>query len=79
MIRGVVLWTIWLERNRLCFQGGFCESLKSVDNVIITSAKFWCAVRKDGSILKLFLILPDNTLDLPLQINPVQPIIERRH
>jgi hypothetical protein len=30
MIRGAVLWTIWLEMSRLCFQNGSSKIIKSV-------------------------------------------------
>jgi hypothetical protein len=30
MIRGALLWTIWLKRNRLCFHTGSPKSIRTI-------------------------------------------------
>jgi hypothetical protein len=42
MIRGAVLWTIWLERNILCFQNGSPKSVTSIGIQILSLVFFWC-------------------------------------
>ena len=59
LIKGVVLWVIWLERNRLCFNtNSNCKSIISIAAQIVSLATFWCKSRGDDLYLKLTLILP---------------------
>ena len=66
-VRGAVLWIIWLERNKICFQETCIPSLKSVGSKIISLVKFWCNHTNTGSLLQLSLILPMDTNDLNSQ------------
>jgi hypothetical protein len=61
-----MLWTIWLERNRLCFSDYNCCNIKEIGAKIISLATFWCSGK--GNILKLSLVLPQNTVNLLLQV-----------
>jgi hypothetical protein len=40
-VKGVVLWTVWLERNNLCFNAT-CQSktVAGIDMLIISLAKY---------------------------------------
>jgi hypothetical protein len=68
LIRGVVLWSIWIERNRLCFQNGCISTLKSFGAKIISLASFWCKSLNNNSYLKLSLLMPLNVDLLPHQV-----------
>lgn len=46
MIRGVVLWSIWLKRDRLIFRDGNAKSLQVVGSHIISLVQFWCKNQK---------------------------------
>ena len=68
LVRGAVLWCIWLERNRICFQNHSVPTLQVVGSKIISLASFWCKTLNDGSMLHLSLILPFHTNDMPCQV-----------
>lgn len=40
--RGAIMWTIWLERNRLIFKGATCKNSAMMGAQIIAMASFWC-------------------------------------
>ena len=60
LLRGSILWTIWLERNRICFNDTNPLPIKSIGTRIISFASFWCQSRLDDSFLKLSLMLPSD-------------------
>jgi hypothetical protein len=46
LIRGVVLWTVWLERNRLYFND--MSKLKNIAVIgmqIVSLARYWCEIQ----------------------------------
>lgn len=63
-IRGAILWCVWLEMNKVCFNGIRLASAKSIRTKILSMLLFWWQVRKDNSFLKLSLILPSDVKDL---------------
>jgi hypothetical protein len=67
-IRGAVLWVIWLERNKLCYTDGKCRNIKAIGLHIISLTFFWCTNMGKGNLLKLSLVLPQNTDDLFIQV-----------
>ena len=67
LVRGAVLWCIWLARNKLCFQHTNIPTLQAVGSRIISLSTFWCQSLNDGSFQHLPLILPMNTNGLPCQ------------
>ena len=58
LIKGAVLWVIWIERNRLCFNNVCGKSIMSIAANIVSLATFWCKSRGDNLYFKLTLILP---------------------
>ena len=58
LVRGVVLWCIWLERNKLCFQQSHMTTFKALGSKIIALATFWCKTLNNGLLLNLSLIMP---------------------
>ena len=69
MIRGAVLWLLWLERNKVIFQGSQPVPLKVLGAKILSLVSFWCKSNNDKSFFKLTLILPCDVKELPDQIN----------
>ena len=65
LVRGAVLWTVWLVRNKLCFQG-VRTTPRNVGLQILSLTNFWVNSRNDGSKLKLSLILPSDVSILPI-------------
>ena len=65
LLRGAVLWTIWLERNRLCFNVSSPSSIKVIGTKIIALTQFWCKSKEDDSFSKLNLIIPFTVKNLP--------------
>jgi hypothetical protein len=48
MVRGAILWVIWLERNKLCFTNEKYRNIKVVGLQIISLTSFWCThMRKE--------------------------------
>ena len=68
MVRGAVLWTVWLARNKLCFQGVFSNP-RSIGAQILSLLNFWVTSRNDGSKLKLSLIIPSDISNLPVHLD----------
>jgi hypothetical protein len=64
MIRGAVLWCVWLERNRLIFRGATAKSLQNIGAQIISLVKFWCHHQTYEANTNLTCILPCDTKDL---------------
>jgi hypothetical protein len=69
MIRGAVLWTIWLEINCLCFYNGTLKLLRSTGLQILTLVSFWCQHATASQITNLPLTVPLEVQSLPLQVN----------
>ena len=69
LLRGAILWNVWLERNRVIFNDDTTLiSAKSLGFKIISLATFWCKSRSENSYLKLSLMLPYDVKDLPDQV-----------
>jgi zinc-binding in reverse transcriptase len=63
-IRGVILWVVWLERNKVCFRSSSPRSIKSIGIQIISLTTFWSTHSGNGNIFKLSLVLPQTVDDL---------------
>jgi hypothetical protein len=64
MSSGAVLWVIWLEHNRLCFQGGNVKNIHSIGMQIIGLVSFWFKHNKESSLLKLTVVLSQDVQNL---------------
>ena len=64
LIRGAVLWTVWIERNNMCFQNKNPRIVQGIASSIVALASFWCQSKQNDSYFKLSLILPFDTTDL---------------
>ena len=64
LVRVVVLWSLWLERNKRVFQGGSGKTVKAIGAQIIVIATFWCKNLNNNSYFKLSLMLPCDTKEL---------------
>lgn len=58
------MWSLWLERNKLTFQGVTCKITQHLGLQIISLAKFWCQSHTNDSLLKLALMLRCDGKDL---------------
>ena len=65
LVRGAVLWVMWLTRNKLCFHG-IHTSLRSIGSQIISLAQFWVRSKGRGTLLTLSLVLPTDVMQLPV-------------
>lgn len=71
LVRGAVCWTIWLERNRLCFNDCKVNSLQNLGMQIIKLATFWCKHSRKNKLLNLTLVLPQEVQSLKrMQVLP---------
>jgi hypothetical protein len=68
LVRSVVCWVIWLERNSIIFNQSSPVSYRALGLKIINLATFWCKARNASQLYKLTLILPQGIELLPLQI-----------
>jgi hypothetical protein len=64
MVRGAVLWCVWLERNRLIFKDGTAKNVQCLGAQIIYFVKFWCKSQSYDAIDNLTYILPCDTKNL---------------
>jgi hypothetical protein len=48
MIRGAVLWNVWLERNRLCFTNYKSRTVSMLAMQIISMAHHWCQKKRQS-------------------------------
>jgi hypothetical protein len=69
IVRGAVLWAVWLERNKIVFISSKLRSLKCLALQIISLASFWCLHTSNGNLRNLSLVLPQNTYDLCMQVS----------
>lgn len=65
LLRIVVLWSVWRERNNIIFNGVNLLCFKALGTKIITLPSFWCQSRYNDSYLKLTMILRSDVKDLP--------------
>jgi hypothetical protein len=72
-IRGAVLWVIWIERNKLCFNNTMCRNIKALGLQIISLTAFRYSNTSTSNLLKLLLVLPHTTDDLFIQV-PAQAL-----
>jgi hypothetical protein len=75
MIRGAVLWTIWLEWNILCFQNGSQKIIRSVEIQILRLVFFWCQHACPSLYNDLLSIMPQKVQNLPLQVNHLEDLV----
>jgi hypothetical protein len=69
LIRGAVLWIVWLERNRLCFANkGKPKHVTVTGMQIISLARYWCGIKGKTNLLHLSIILPQDVEVLSLQV-----------
>jgi hypothetical protein len=74
LIRGAVLWTIWLEINRLCFNDKCKPKHVTVIGMqIISLSRYWCGIKGKVNLLHLSIILLQDVEILSLQ---VQDLVE---
>lgn len=67
LIRGVVLWILWLERNKICFQHTPLPSVQVVGSKIISLTIFWCTTLNSALLPFLPLIMPMDVVSMPCQ------------
>jgi hypothetical protein len=68
LIRGVVLWTIWLEKNKLVFTNKKACSAAVLGRKIINLAQHWCLQKGKVNLLKLSLVLPYEVENLIMHV-----------
>ena len=73
LVRGAILWSVWLERNRVIFKEAQSKTPKALGISIISLATFWCKSKGNDSFFKLTLILPCDVNDL---LDPIQEDLE---
>lgn len=56
IIRGAVLWLLWLDRNRIV-KDGRIHDIKTLGSKIISTAYFWASQQKSDLTAQLNLIL----------------------
>lgn len=64
IIRGSVLWSLWLDRNRIVFKDGRIQDIKFLGSKILSVAYFWASQQKSDLSSQLNLILPCDVKDL---------------
>ena len=64
MIRGAVLWSLWLDRNRIVFRNGNILNIQALGSKIISLAFFWASQQKTDLTEQLKLIMPCDVKDL---------------
>jgi hypothetical protein len=70
LVRSVVCWVIWLERNSIIFNQSSPVSCRALGLKIINLATFWCKTRNASQLFRLTLILPQGIELLSLQVEP---------
>jgi hypothetical protein len=63
-----VLWTIWLERDKLVFTDKKASSIVVLGMNIINLTQYWCLQKGKVGLLKLSLVLPQKVDDLIMQV-----------
>jgi hypothetical protein len=66
LIRGAVLWTIWLERNCNCFHSITPKTVQAFDIKFLSLVQFWCTHLGDSLLHDIKLILPQDVQRLHL-------------
>jgi hypothetical protein len=67
LIRGTVLWNVWLERNQLCFnEQSKPKNVVVIGLQIVSLARHWCGIQGNGNLLHLSLVLPQDVETLSL-------------
>jgi hypothetical protein len=78
MIREAVLWTVWLEKNKLYFTDKKACSIPVLGNKIISLAQYWCSKKGKVNLLQLSLVMPQEMGDLCMQVQEVTVWTEER-
>jgi hypothetical protein len=68
MIRSIVMWVFWLERNRICFKGGNPKSIKIMGIHVISLVFFGCKSVNESLFLNIPLLLPQDVQNLHMQV-----------
>jgi hypothetical protein len=69
IIRSVVLWIVWLERNRICFNIDVVpKSIKMLGMQILRLIQFLCKNLDEALLLIIQYILPQDVQSLHLQV-----------
>lgn len=76
LVRGTILWIVWLERNKICFQNTSIPSVQTVGAKIIFLTIFWCKSLGDNQLLKLSLLMAFDVGDLPCQDLVIREVVE---
>jgi hypothetical protein len=71
LIRGVFLWIVWNERNRIIFKGGQVRTIRQLGGSIIALSRYWCLLKGNEFLNALHNILPSNINSLPVQIREI--------
>jgi hypothetical protein len=71
LIRGVFLWILWNERNRIIFKGGQVRTIRQLGCSIIALSRYWCLLKGNKFLNVLHNILPSNINSLPVQIREI--------
>jgi hypothetical protein len=74
--RGVVMWIIWLERNRICFQNKGVRSVKIIGMHILSLVTYWYQQGLKAANDELMLLLPPNVNNLNFQVGSIMRIQE---
>jgi hypothetical protein len=71
LVRGTVLWIMWLERNKLCFTDKDACSVSVLGRKIISLATYWCSQKGKVDLFKLSLVLPQEVGALLMQVKVI--------
>ena len=59
-----MLWNLWLDRNRIIFNGGQVQDVHIIGAKILAVARFWALHQKSDLTSQLNLIFPCDLKDL---------------
>jgi hypothetical protein len=72
IIRGVVLWIVWLERNRLYFKTGTPRSIRAIGIQILSFVTFWCKNIDESFFVNIKHLLLQDVLLLYLHVGTLR-------
>jgi hypothetical protein len=75
MIKGTVLWVIWLECNRLYFTTDIVKNIRSICLHLLILQSSWYKNTKDSLFLNLTVIMPQDVQSRDFQgVNPMMDL-----